>query len=42
MEYQKRREFLARIKAFAICEVFNKDAEKFEEMLELVYNENIN
>lgn len=43
LNYQQKREFLARMKAFILCEFLNNDTEKLEkinEKLKLVYNEN--
>ncbi len=43
LNYQHKREFLARMKAFILCEFLNNDTEKLEkinEKLKLVYNEN--
>lgn len=37
--YQTKREFLARMKAFILCEILDKDIEKFNELLKLVYDE---
>ena len=43
LNYQHKREFLARMKAFILCEIFKNDTEKLDkinEKLKLVYNEN--
>lgn len=43
LNFQQKREFLARMKAFILCEFLNNDTEKLNrinEWLKLVYNEN--
>ena len=43
LDFQQKREFLARMKAFILCEFLNNDTEKLNklnEWLKLVYNEN--
>ncbi len=40
-DYQRKREFLARMKAFALCDIFNCNNEKFDKFMKVVFDENI-
>ncbi len=40
-EHQRKREFLARIKAFVLCDIFNGDIEKFNRILRVMFDETI-
>lgn len=40
-EYQRKREFLARMKAFALCDVFKGDINKFDKFMKVIFDENI-
>ena len=40
-EYQRKREFLARMKAFALCDVFDGDINKFNKFMKVIFDENI-
>ncbi len=40
-EHQRKREFLARIKAFVLCDIFNCNSEKFDKFMRIVFDENI-
>lgn len=39
LAFQTKREFLARMKAFVVCEILDNDIDKFNELLKLVYDE---
>ena len=41
VEYQTKREFLARIKAFVLCDICKNDTDKLNKLLEMINYENI-